>query len=801
MLATCFRSVPFGGLTVVRMVFVARFLKVLLQLLFSVAAALTHGTYLLGRGRGVGVLVGAVIRRVCFLAHSGIVPPDTAIRKRLSLSLAARQWDSRGVMAAVDGEVRIRLLGGFRVSVNARDIPDSEWRLRKAKAVVKLLALAPGHRLQREQVLDSLWPGLDPDAAGGQLRKVVHEARRILDPSPSALDRYLISGEQLRLRRESTWVDVDAFEAAALRARRTGDPAAYAAAIGLYEGDLLPEDRYEDWVTTKEGSLRSDFLALLVEQARLLEARANFDGAVSALRRVIAADPIHEEAGAALMRVLALTGRRHEAMQEHERLRAALDRELGVEPDPATERLFEQIRSGLSAEPELAGELLEQVGGLRLMSGDFQGAVTAFAGAIARLRGSGANARSARLHRKAAQACLMTQDTASAERHVRAAEGLLAGTKDEAEKARVLEARANWLWAVGRYDEAQSAAEASLAAAGAHGTGEDVAAVQETLAIICHMRGAWRPGLQAEIERLGDAGEQDPRLGRIFEFHCCIGEYHLYGDGLCETVEDYARGTLALAIDRGARHAQAFAWCLLGESLLLQGRWDEAAGCLERSTELYAELDTRSGVLPWQRLGELAVMRGDSSAAAAYLRHGMAIAVVSPLAQHAWGRLYATAALDALERGNPAEAVRVVRSAASAAARYGECPTCTALLYPMAAEAFAALGDRAGASVFTQAAEKVAHSFQSSAWTAMAESARGSLALTDADAGGARERFLSAARLYERAHQPFWSARSKLQAALVGTGGPADRHLLDEAASAFEQLGAVRTLDAARGAA
>ena len=42
---------------------------------------------------------------------------------------------------------------------------------------------------------------------------------------------------------------------------------------------------------------------------------------------------------------------------------------------------------------------------------------------------------------------------------------------------------------------------------------------------------------------------------------------------------------------------------------------------------------------------------------------------------------------------------------------------------------------------------------------------------------------------------------AELQAALVGTGGPADRHLLDEAASAFEQLGAVRTLDAARGAA
>ncbi|MET1088450.1 MAG: BTAD domain-containing putative transcriptional regulator, partial [Arthrobacter sp.] len=438
----------------------------------------------------------------------------------------------------VEGVVRIRLLGGFRVSVGARVIADGEWRLRKAKAVVKLLALAPGHRLQREQVLDYLWPGLDPAAAGGQLRKVVHEARRVLDPSLSVLDRYLVSGEQLRLDRESTWVDVEAFEAAVLRARRTGDPAAYSAAIELYDGDLLPEDRYEDWAITKEGSLRSDFLALLVEQARLLEARANFDGAVSALRRVIAADPVHEEAGVALMRVYSLAGRRHDALQEHERLRAALNLELGVEPDPATERLFEQIRSGRPAEPELAGELLEQVGGLRLVSGDFQGAAEAFAAAIARLQGSSTDLRSARLHRKAAQAYLMSQDAAAAERHIHAAEGLLAGTKDDAEKARVLEARANWLWAVGRFDEAQSAAEASLAAAEAYGTGEDVAAVQETLAIICHIRGAWRLGLQAEIGRLGDAGDDDPRLGRIFEFHCCIGEYHLYGDGLCETVED-----------------------------------------------------------------------------------------------------------------------------------------------------------------------------------------------------------------------------------------------------------------------
>ena len=45
--------------------------------------------------------------------------------------------------------VRVRLLGGFRVAVGSRTIEEDAWRLRKAVALVKLLALAPGHRLHR----------------------------------------------------------------------------------------------------------------------------------------------------------------------------------------------------------------------------------------------------------------------------------------------------------------------------------------------------------------------------------------------------------------------------------------------------------------------------------------------------------------------------------------------------------------------------------------------------------------------------------------------------------------------------
>jgi hypothetical protein len=54
--------------------------------------------------------------------------------------------------------VRVWLLGGFRVSVGSRTIADDAWRLRKAAALVKLLALAPSHRFHRGQAMDILWP-------------------------------------------------------------------------------------------------------------------------------------------------------------------------------------------------------------------------------------------------------------------------------------------------------------------------------------------------------------------------------------------------------------------------------------------------------------------------------------------------------------------------------------------------------------------------------------------------------------------------------------------------------------------
>jgi DNA-binding SARP family transcriptional activator len=653
-------------------------------------------------------------------------------------------------------DLRIELLGGFRVAVGGRVVPDETWRRRKPAAFVKLLALAPGHRVHREQLMDVLWPELEPSAASANLRKAVHEARRALAPDNGAL-LIASAGDLLCLASEGLWVDVDAFRAALDRARRSGDANEYARAIELYDGGLLPEDRYEEWAIERRNELQGEFVALLEEFAGLLEARGELDAAARVLRRLVAVEPLEERGRAWLMRLHALAGRRGEALREYERFHRLVQAELGSEPSPELQRLYEEVRAKQAAEPELTTELWERVGDLRVLSGDSVGAAKAFSAALEAGPGNGV----VRLRRKIASAWLMQHGADEAEQHLVAAERV---NSDPAERGRLACLRANQAWERGNLEAAGRFAEEARDLADAHGDADDVAAAHETLAIVSHLRGDWRQGLQLEIERLGVDGNGVAPLARVFDIHHCIGQYHLYGDGLSDNVEEYARRTLELAERAEAVRAQAFAWCLLGESLLLQARWEEAAGCLERSCDLHASLGNRSGALPWQRRAELAVCRGRPADADAFLTRAAAIATVSAMARHLWGRIHATAALASLARGDPMAAARSVREAGSAFARYGDCPTCSALLNPVAAEAFAALGDRANARVYAESAAGVAAFFDSSAWRAMAEAAAGSVAAVEGEPRRAQEHFEAAAALYERGGQPYWAQRSLAQA-------------------------------------
>ncbi|HET8907135.1 MAG TPA: tetratricopeptide repeat protein [Ktedonobacterales bacterium] len=248
--------------------------------------------------------------------------------------------------------VQICLLGGFSVAINGAPIREDAWRLQRARTLVKLLALAQGHRLHREQAIDALWGERLPSDPGNSLHQVVRAARQALTTAtPDAKVLIAFDGDQIHLSAPSTTAgafhltDVEAFEAAAAQARRHSSMAAYRAAIALYTGDLLPQDRYADWAAVRRATLASQFVDLLLGLARTHEAEIAPAEAIEVLRRVVLIDPAHEEARVHLMRLHALCGMPGEAEREYQALIAALE-EIGARPGRMSQQMRADIQSG-----------------------------------------------------------------------------------------------------------------------------------------------------------------------------------------------------------------------------------------------------------------------------------------------------------------------------------------------------------------------------------------------------------------------------------------------------------------------
>src|SRR5690348_3961498 len=154
--------------------------------------------------------------------------------------------------------LHLRLLGGFRAervdSVNLA----CAWPRRSAKTLTKLLATCPGHAMHREQIVEALWPEVDLDSALNTFGKALHAARHALEPElpPRRCSHYLrLTDGMLALDTERVVIDADRFEQVAEDALRRRQVEAYEAALAVYTGELLPEDRYEDWCTERRALL------------------------------------------------------------------------------------------------------------------------------------------------------------------------------------------------------------------------------------------------------------------------------------------------------------------------------------------------------------------------------------------------------------------------------------------------------------------------------------------------------------------------------------------------------------------
>ena len=231
-------------------------------------------------------------------------------------------------------KISLELLGRFAVRVDGAEIPAAAWKRDRAAAIIKLLALSPERRIHREQAMEAFWPDLDAEAAGANLRKALHFARKALGaPDAIGIVREIVAfSPDVEIE-----TDVIRFETAAKAALRSRDAAECETAADLYGGALLPDDRFLEWLDAPRQRLQQ----LYVETLR----------AGKLWRRLIALDPTDEEAQCALMQAALDAGNRTEAIRQFDQLREKLHAELGVGPSRPAIELYERALALSGAQP------------------------------------------------------------------------------------------------------------------------------------------------------------------------------------------------------------------------------------------------------------------------------------------------------------------------------------------------------------------------------------------------------------------------------------------------------------------
>ena len=231
---------------------------------------------------------------------------------------------------------------------------------RKARALLAYLATEGGRPHYREALSGLLWPDYPDRAARNSLRQVVHNLRRAIGDDVAPTPLLLVSRDTIRVNPDARlFLDVAVLErATAIGPQRPSggtpptDCEALRSAVMLYRGPFLEglsvDDcpAFEEWLLLRREQLDRQMLLALRALATYYEGRSAYDEALLFARRAIELEPWQEEVHRQAMRILALAGRRGEAIAQYRRCRDLVVSDLGVEPGPETMALYERIRDG-----------------------------------------------------------------------------------------------------------------------------------------------------------------------------------------------------------------------------------------------------------------------------------------------------------------------------------------------------------------------------------------------------------------------------------------------------------------------
>ena len=226
--------------------------------------------------------------------------------------------------------------GRVVVRVGIRSILGSSIR-RKVLAMLCYLITRPEMSATRDQVLDALWPELDPEVAVNSLNQTIYFLRRVFE------ETYVedLSPGYVHHDSDVVWLDPDLISSRSIEAVRTMRelptppmPDDVDKLSVLYRGRFALDFEYEDWATSYRDPLHAGYLEI-VERSVLDDFRSgHYDRGITIARRALQVDPSAEQVEVCLLRLYRVTGAHAAAAEQYAHYASFMRDELGIEPPP-----------------------------------------------------------------------------------------------------------------------------------------------------------------------------------------------------------------------------------------------------------------------------------------------------------------------------------------------------------------------------------------------------------------------------------------------------------------------------------
>jgi DNA-binding SARP family transcriptional activator len=184
-------------------------------------------------------------------------------------------------------------LGHVDLKVGERSIDGSEIR-RKVLSLVCFLLTRPGFAATRDQVLEALWPELDPAVAVNSLNQTVYFLRRVFEEpyrEDESANYVHHDGEVVRLDVALSTSQSGACRDLIERARATLDEDLIDQLSLAYKDRFAIDFEYEDWASPFRETLHAAYLDVIEQAIRADSTAGRFDRAARLARRALDVDP------------------------------------------------------------------------------------------------------------------------------------------------------------------------------------------------------------------------------------------------------------------------------------------------------------------------------------------------------------------------------------------------------------------------------------------------------------------------------------------------------------------------------